>query len=142
MMCSLYESLRARRQLKRGWKLQRAGDLDALSALADEHRDTALHKPLQAMLAKAIAEDDDRPGALKAFNELYASLKGSEDPDHRYLKLYALYHLALIRNSIPDAAYCARKARALPKIGPLRGFLPIPTLVAPPEPGPAITAMM
>lgn len=141
-MRSIADALSFRRSLKRGWRLQRSGEVDALAALAEEHSDTRLHQPLRAMLAKCRADDDDRGAALEAFNGVYAALKGSEHSPDRHVKLYALYNLALLRNSIPDAAYCARKARQLHKVGPVRTYLPIPMLLEPVEAGPAITAMV
>jgi hypothetical protein len=140
MLMSFVERLRSTRVLKRGWKLLRAGQKEALAALAAAHEDPALGRPLQGMLAQCLAEDDDREGARAAFNRLHKSLKGIEDADARYLKIFALFHLALIRNSIPDAAALSRRARALKPDRRLRAFLPIPLLVAPPTPGPALTA--
>lgn len=142
MLKSFFEARKARRIAKRGWRLSRAGDANSLTQLALDHRGTPLHPVLQALRARCIAQDDDRAGALDAFNALYISLKGSEDRDGRYLRLFALYNLALIRNSLPEAAHFARKAREVKVARRLRAFLPLPLLVLRAEPPPAITATL
>lgn len=142
MLKSLLDRLKARRTLKRGWRLLREGRAAALAEFAAAHQDTSLRHPLQAMLAKCLADDDDREGARTAFIALHSGLKGMEDRDARYLKLFALFHLALIRNSLSDAGYLSRKARELRADRRLRALLPMPQLIVPPQQGPAITATM
>lgn len=142
MLKQFVERRRSGRILKRAWRLRRAGQIEALADLAAAHEGDPVSGPLRAMFALCLAEDDDREGARRAFSALHAALKGSEDCDARYLRLFTLFHLALIRNSMPDAAAMSRRARRLKADRRLRGLLPIPMLVLPPEPGPAITAML
>ena len=62
------------------------------------------------------------------------------DEETRYLKISALFNLALLSNSALEAVHYSRQAQSMLASRRLRRFLPIPAMTLDPRPGPAIRA--
>lgn len=131
---------RHRKILRKGLRLRLRADISGLTQLTRDHEGTQIQGALRAMLARCYADCDDRDAALRAFNELYADFKSADAGQNHYLKLFALFNIALIRNSVSDAAYFSRRTREVAAPGWMRAYLPIPLFREQPRPGTVITA--
>ncbi len=125
--------------LKAGARYQRLGNFDELRALIASHAGDPQRHILHAMLARSYAERDDRTNAAREFSCLYEMTKGCGNRLH-YVKLYALFNLALVRNSAAEAVYYSQKARGLPAPQNWKHYLPIPPLELEPRPWASIAA--
>jgi hypothetical protein len=142
MLSSLLRRLSGDRLLRIARRLDKCEDPAALAAFAEEHRGHSLGPALRAFVAVRYLRDDDPKGARRALVSLYAELKSAEIGVEHYVKLYCLYHFAVLRDATSDAIFYSRKVRQAPASAALRAFLHVPRLKDLPRPGTAVTATL
>jgi hypothetical protein len=122
-------------------RLARRGSADRLRELADRTEDESLKHLALGAWARSLFRDDEPKQAEAAFLQLRTSIKGSDDPDAAYMRLFCLCHLTLIRGSMfyDQAAGYAKQAERLKVRGAVRVILSLPELPQRPSSGPVAT---
>ncbi|WP_420140120.1 hypothetical protein [Sphingomonas sp.] len=96
---------------------------------------------IEAAYAKSLMRDQDIAHARAKFAEILGSVKQQNDETSNYVRAFCLQSLAELRGALPDAAFHAKKGRALPVAGHIRAMLPIAKPAERPMIGTAVTAM-
>ena len=131
----------------RVWRLKRRAigaawrnDAATLAEMA-AHFDGEMLLAVKAARAKSLMRDQDIAQARAGFADILGSIKQQNDETAHYVRAFCLQNLAELRGALPDAAFHAKKGRALPVAGHIRAMLHIAKPVERPMIGTAVTAM-
>ncbi len=141
MIAAIFRRIRRQRLLNAIEVAIRRGNREALDELAAVTHDEPSATFIRAARATVMLGEVDRRLPLAEFNTVYASVKGADDDDGAYLRVYCLYHFAEIRGAHADSFFYAGKAQQMSGATDVRRALRIPKPVERNVIGTFVTAM-